>query len=237
MKRFFLAILLLPAFFYSNATYAEDALTDTGENSVASDKIEEKVPEVKAPEPPSAAEIAKQKDRAKKISERRAELESTQWQVSLVSKDAKAKPESDTFIFQNGEFKSENRLKRGFNPTNYTVTIPEGDDPSATFETMQSGKEGHIFVKGVWAKDSMEGQIIEQSQDNKSSKEYYFSKAKMSKMIEEAKKVDSASAPEVASEPSNTASQALVSKEASEELPSEKSPSADKKGKYKKSIY
>ena len=179
MKKFFLAFFLLSTLFCSGVSYA-------------SDKSFHKSDKTQISESSSSTEATKQKDRVKKIEEKRVELESTEWQVSLVSKDLKSKPENDTFVFQNGQFKSENRAKKGFNPTNYTVTIPDVDDASATFETMQSGKEGHIFIKGVWTKDSMEGQIIEQSEDNKSSKEYYFSKAKMTKIAPEETKTGEA---------------------------------------------
>ena len=216
MRKVFLAFFLLPVLFYSGTSYAGTP-----------DKTHKKSQEMNTPESPSPAEISKQKDRAKNIEKKKVELESTQWQVSLVSKDPKSKPESDTFVFQNSQFKSENQAKRGFNPTNYTVTIPEGDDASAVFETMQSGKEGHVFVKGHWTKEVMDGQILEQSEDGKSNREFYFTNAKMTKIAPEEAKADAA-AP-AADESSNSAGQALVSKESSRDSSTDKSLATTKK--------
>ena len=166
MKRFVSLLLLLPSLSYCGVSYANDSVdTSAGKQ----DQV-------------SSADLKKDQDRRKKIEEKRAQLEATQWEVSLVPRSPKLKPEKDTFIFQNGEFRTENRSKRGFNPTNYTVSIVEGDENSAVFETMQGSKEGYAFIKGQWAKDSMHGEIIEQLDGGKLVKEYYFSNAKMAKM-------------------------------------------------------
>lgn len=124
----------------------------------------------------------KEEARRKAVEKKRSELEATEWNVALKPRDSKSKPENDTFIFQNGEFKSENRAKRGFNSTNYTVSIPEGDLDSAVFETMQMGKEGYIFIKGQWVKASMQGEIMEQLDGGKLIRQYYFTNAKMTRI-------------------------------------------------------
>ena len=179
MKRLFLTLLVLPVLICVGRAYAAEP-SDTSETK---------------PSQESTADLAKQKEQRKKIEAKRAELEATQWQVSLVSRDPKSKPEADTLIFQSGQFKTENRFKRGFNSTNYTVSMPEGDEGPAVFETMQTGKEGNVFVKGSWKKDSMEGEIMEQLEGAKTTKEYSFSNAKKSIIPASENKDDVASSP------------------------------------------
>lgn len=166
MKKYVSALVLLFSFIVCGASYAADPI---GRSDEKQGKVD-------------ASELKKEKERRKKIEEKRAELEATQWQITLKSKDPRTKPENDTLIFQNGEFRTESLVKRGFNPTNYTVSIPDGEGAAAVFETMQTGKEGHVFIKGQWTKDSMEGEILEQLDGGKRGNEYYFSNAKMTKI-------------------------------------------------------
>lgn len=221
MKRFALAGLVL----VMSMSFVPLAWSEEGD-VIPNDSPAAVVAEVQAPakpaEPPSPAEIAKQKERQKKIEQQRAALEATQWSVSLVSNDPKVKPESDVFTFINGQFKSENRSARGFSPTNYTVTVSDEEKPTATFETMQSGKEGRVFVKGIWKDGVMEGRITEQSEDLKKSVDYFFSNAQMKKMDKETQKSEMDKIKPKADE---AVGEVLVSPEAPVDTPKAKSKS------------
>ncbi len=81
----------------------------------------------------------------------------------------------DTFTFQNGQFKSTGYQKRGFSPTNYTITIPSETEETGIWETMLSGEEGVVFIRGEWNKETMNGSITEQLEDGKEIFEHSFS--------------------------------------------------------------
>ena len=120
----------------------------------------------------SEADEQKMAESRKKIQEHRTELNGSSWEVTLGSG---AKGEADTFTFQNGQFSSKSLAKRGFSPTNYTVSIPSDSSGLAVWETMQTGKEGLIFLRGEWDKDMMRGDVTEQLEEGKKIKDYSFS--------------------------------------------------------------
>lgn len=121
------------------------------------------------------AEQKKITEMRKRIDIRKTELNGSKWDLSLGSSDAKMKGKTDVFTFQDGMFRSDNLSKRGFSPTNYTVSVA-GDEKSesAVWETMQTGKEGLIFIRGEWEKDRMQGNVTEQLDGGKKVVEYYF---------------------------------------------------------------
>lgn len=120
----------------------------------------------------------KQAERLKKIEEKKKDLNGSQWDVVVKSQGKGEKDAEDALTFQNGQVSSKNLAKRGFNPTNYTITVPESPDQPAVWETMQTGKEGVIFIRGEWMKDAMQGSISEQLDGGKQVKDYYFTTAK-----------------------------------------------------------
>ena len=126
----------------------------------------------------SAAEEKKIAETRKRIDEKKTELNGSSWEVVLgSSSDPKMKGEKDTLTFQNGQFSSKNLSKRGFSPTNYTISLPSEDSKTAVWETMQTGKDGLVFIRGEWEKEQMRGDISEQLEGGKKTKEYYFTTA------------------------------------------------------------
>lgn len=149
----------------------------------------------------------------KRSSEKRKELNGSKWEVFYVSSsDPKLKGKKDAFIFQDGVFTSEAFSKRGFSPTNYTVTVsPEEASETGVWETMQTGKDGRIFVRGEWIKDKMSGNITEQLEGGKKTLDHSFSTSSREAIPADSKKKEETPIDE-ASEPEKGAS-ALVSKE------------------------
>lgn len=114
-----------------------------------------------AKEDPAAA-AAKRAEQKKLVEAKKAELNGSEWKVSMSSSDPSAKPEEDLWTFQNNQVRSQQLSNRGFVPTNYTVTVEPGND-WAVWETMQtSQKEGVVFIRGEWFKDEMRGAISQQ---------------------------------------------------------------------------
>jgi hypothetical protein len=109
----------------------------------------------------------------KRVEEKEKELNGSKWSVAVSSTNPKIKPYTDQLIFQDGQVKMESLLKRGFGPTNYTVTSPEGSE-NTTWESMQTGKDGVVFLRGVWSKEVMEGAINEQLEEGKDVRDLYF---------------------------------------------------------------
>ena len=121
------------------------------------------------------AEKEKQEETWKKLEEKKAELNGTQWEIQITTQVAKTSmPKTDTLIFQDGKFRSEALSKKGFSPTNYTLTLQEGGP--TVWETMQTGsdkKEGVAFVRGEWKGNVMSGVIVRQLEAG--NEDYYFS--------------------------------------------------------------
>lgn len=178
----------------------------------------------------SADEEKKITEIRKRVEEKKTELNGSSWELILNSSDPKEKKIEDTFTFQNGQFKSKNLENRGFVSTNYTISVPSADSETAVWETMQTGKEGVVFVRGEWEKETMRGDITEQLDGGKKVKGYYFtttSRLAISPTSKEEEKAGSSKtdAAALAGTVSNE-SKVLVSKEAK---PVEKSKKATKK--------
>lgn len=123
---------------------------------------------------PSASESKQREAHAKKLDDRKKELNDTEWDITVgVPGKPNAQTEQDKLIFKDGTITTENLEKQGFAPTNYTVTVSD-DLQSATFETMKSGKDGIVFIRGDWTKDTMQGNISEQLDGGKKTLDYYF---------------------------------------------------------------
>ena len=162
---------------------------------IAADE-KEASPEDKPAAVPSKALQAK----SKKIEERKKELDNTEWEITLGSADKKTKGEKDKLIFRNKMISLESFAKEGFGPTNYTITVSE-DLETATFETMQSAKAGNIFIRGDWTKDIMQGNINQQFDGGKKTREYYFTSAPVKKIVPLSEADKEAQSQSVSSEP------------------------------------
>ena len=157
----------------------------------------------------------------KRSAEKRKDLNGSRWEVSfLSSSDPKLKGKEDVFVFQDGVFSSEAFVKRGFTPTNYSITVPM-DDKSETgvWETMQAGKDGLIFIRGEWTKDSMSGDITEQLQDGKVVLSHRFKTISRKAISTESSKSGASKGEEKVPEGASN-QKALVSKEDDKEVAS-----------------
>lgn len=112
----------------------------------------------------------------KRVDSKKTDLNGSSWDLVYVgSSDPKMKGKTDKFTFQNGQFMSELLTKRGFNWTNYTITVPPDEtSKTAVWETMQTGKEGQIFVRGEWEGERMSGSITEQLDGGNKVAEHIF---------------------------------------------------------------
>lgn len=159
----------------------------------------------------------------KRVAEKRLDLNGTSWGVVYtVSSEPKMKNQKDTFVFQDNQFKSDLLAKRGFTSTNYTITVPPSETSEiGVWETMQTGKEGQIFIRGEWAKDQMSGRITEQLEGGKKVVEHSFTtrgREAIAPMTEkENKPTKNIDLPKIEGKPAPTGT-ALVSKEAEAEV-------------------
>ena len=122
----------------------------------------------------SPEEEKKIAERRKKVEERLKELNGSEWEMTVKPHAGKEKEYKDVFTFQDKQVSSKKLSARGFLSTNYTITIPD-DGETAVWETMKTGKEGVVFIRGEWVKDKMTGAISEQLDEGKKIKEYSFS--------------------------------------------------------------
>ncbi len=182
-------------------------------------------------------------DQAKLLAEKKAELNGHEWQVKLVpaADPKKGSPKEDTLIFKDLKFESKGNSSKGFNSTNYTITLQEGG-PSV-WETMQSdGKGATVNWRGEWEGDSMHGVMSHQS--NGKSEDFYFNSLSKSAVVEAPKVEEPAPAtvPEIAPEGEAPAADAAVESapveaaqvEAAAPAPEKTQPVEEKKDKKKK---
>ncbi len=158
-----------------------------------------------------------QAEMRKRVEAKKTELNGSQWEVSLVSSDPQVKPEADVLTFQNGQVTSKALASKGFTSTNYTITPGPGEDDWAVWETMQTGRDGVVFIRGEWLKEEMRGIISNQLPEGK-SRDYSFSTKKrvsVSPTSEKPKETAAAAAvtPSSAAKASSATGSALVSKE------------------------
>ena len=87
------------------------------------------------------------------LDQKRAELKNTSWNIELIASVKDGTKSADILTFEDNQLSSRNFLARGFNPTNYTLTM--GDDGTIVVETMQtSEKEGTVFWRGEFIKEA-----------------------------------------------------------------------------------
>ncbi len=128
--------------------------------------------EATAPKP-SAADEKKLAEKRKLIAEKQKDLNGSRWEVLVQSRDKKEKDEKDVLTFQDDQIQSERLSKRGFGSTNYTISVPGGEG-AGVWESMKTGSDGVVFMRGEWSKEAMSGSVNEQLEDGKVIKEYYF---------------------------------------------------------------
>ncbi len=122
------------------------------------------------------AEEKKLIEKRKRIVDKKTDLNGSSWDISYIaSSDPKQKGKKDLLTFQNGQFNSKSLMDRGFTWTNYTISVPNEESELAVWETMQTGKEGIVFIHGEWTKDKMTGNITEQLDGGKKVVEHSFS--------------------------------------------------------------
>jgi hypothetical protein len=129
-----------------------------------------------APKAEKTDAVKKLEDSRKLIEQKKSELNGSQWELDMTASDAKGKVEKEVFTFQNGQVTCKMLTARGFKPTNYTISVPEGSD-MAVWETMQTNDKGNVvFIRGEWKQDIMRGVISEQLEGGK-SRDYNFASA------------------------------------------------------------
>ena len=127
---------------------------------------------VKPAEPPKSPEEIAREKKIERINKKRAALNNTEWEVEVTA-EGQEEPMQDLISFKGRKISIKGSIEKGFNPSNYTLTINE--DGSLIFETMQRSDEDELsFIKGEISSDikNMKG-IINFPEGNKSTS-YYF---------------------------------------------------------------
>jgi hypothetical protein len=149
------------------------------EQPVSADKAKKEAPaKSAAPEAvPSQSEadavkafLAKQEIVKKKM----VLLNNTEWQIEMTPLSGKGKKEIDTATFKNNQVVLSGFSKKGFGPTNLTLTVQE--DGSVVWETMQtSEKNGMCFWRGELDKTMMTMRgVASHKIDDKNKMDYSF---------------------------------------------------------------
>jgi hypothetical protein len=204
--------LFISIFLYSNPSLAENAVSDL--SAAAS------IPAVpkKIRTPDEQKKIQEVRERMKQMREK---LNGSRWEVAVKSaSDSKIKPFNDILTFQDDLILSAFYDKRGFSSTNYSISVsPDPEVESAVWETMKTGKEGTVFLRGEWEKDAMQGSVTEQLDGGKKVVEYYFTSKlrkeipKSSKKPESEEKTAESDSPILQNDTPASSGSSLVSKE------------------------
>jgi hypothetical protein len=101
-------------------------------------------------------------------------LNNTEWQIEMTPLSGKGKKEIDTVTFKNNQVVLSGFSKKGFGPTNLTLTVQE--DGSVVWETMQtSEKNGMCFWRGELDKTMMTMRgVASHKIDDKNKMDYSF---------------------------------------------------------------
>ena len=185
IKKMFVLLVIL-AFGYPHSAYAAES---QAKNSSATDpKLEESY---------------------KKEKQKIAELEGTEWDVTLVSRDKDKTKEQDKLLFKNRTVNLNSFEKKGFPAVGYTVT-PNEEGDGAKWENYQERKEGSLAMRGEWKEGFMNGAVGWTTGDEKDKKtrSYYFTSTLMKDNIKE----EAQAAPKAKDE-NGEGSNVLVSKE------------------------
>jgi len=107
------------------------------------------------------------------VEKKRKELDDTEWQIELTPLSGKGKKEGETVVFKGNQVSLTGYGKKGFLPTNFTLTVQE--DGSAVWETMQtSEKSGIAFWRGEMADAQTMRGIFSYHPDEKTTVDYSF---------------------------------------------------------------
>lgn len=124
-------------------------------------------------------EVRPSDKKAKEITaKKRAELANTTWNIEIAAPGEEgAKKLADLISFKDNQFSSQEFSKRGFVPTNYSLTV--ADDGVIVFETMQtSEKAGTVFWRGEFREqNTLKGMLSEVSANQKTA-DYSFTGSK-----------------------------------------------------------
>lgn len=102
------------------------------------------------------------------------ELNGTEWNVTMTYVTSKGKKNSgeDTLIFSDKKFISKSFDKKGYEPTNYSMTLEE--DGTTKFGTMQIKGKDTSFWKGTVKGDTINGSVHTQFAGGTSNRTTYF---------------------------------------------------------------
>ena len=100
-------------------------------------------------------------------------LDGTQWAIEVTSVNKKGTKETaaDALIFEDEKFISEAYQKKGYEPTNYSLTVDEED--VTNFGTMQIKDKETTFWKGKVSGDKISGSIHVQNPSGNNVTRYY----------------------------------------------------------------
>jgi len=113
--------------------------------------------------PKSAKELAREK---------KAELNGTQWAVTVRPAGSRGSAEEDIITFAKGKVNSQNLSGAGFPNTDFTVRVEE--DGNLIWETMQIDEDGnHVFWRGDVKNGIMRGMLSKRDSRGRGS-DYSF---------------------------------------------------------------
>ncbi len=126
-----------------------------------------------APVPPAVSTEDLAKKRAQKEKKRKA-IDGNQWEVTVIPMSGKGEKTLDTLVFSDNKFFSQVYEKKGYAPSNYTVSLTDEGRP--VVETMQSEEKMGILFWRVEFDENLagcRGVISHQVSENK-TEDYSF---------------------------------------------------------------
>jgi len=160
----------------ANAWFGKKKADSASETqAVQSEKAAQPAPAVKKEQPKKVDKDLQAKLDAKKqlVEKKRKEIDNTEWQIELAPLSGKGKKEADTLVFKGGQVGLSGYSKKGFAPTNFTLSVQE--DGMVVWETMQtSEKSGIAFWRGEMADGQTMRGIFSYHPDDKTTIDYSF---------------------------------------------------------------
>lgn len=145
------------------------------EQAVQAEKAAPAAQAVKKEQPKKVDKDLQAKLDAKKqlVEKKRKEIDNTEWQIEMTPLSGKGKKEGDTLLFKAGQVSLSGYAKKGFAPTNFTLSVQ--DDGMVVWETMQtSEKSGIAFWRGEMADSQVMRGIFSYHPDDKTTIDYSF---------------------------------------------------------------
>lgn len=143
--------------------------------AVSNEAVSKQAPSAKTAEPAKP-----EPDKTRSLREKKKrELNDSQWEIEVLPLNGKGAKESDVITIKDNKFSSEEFAKKGFEPSNFTLSLQ--DDVFPVAETMQSSeKEGTVFWRVEFDSTlvSCKGIISQQLPGNKSEDYSFISTAK-----------------------------------------------------------